>query len=180
MLPLFGIAFSGLFVSTAYAAPPITEPVDVIVTNTVDATVSHTVNTHVVNVIPFDSLRGLGSASGLSPPGSLSFVGLGPGRLHALNLSVAAPSGADSYCWVTVSLILNPNGPQADSRRLAAVVARDGSSTAVAHDYTVPIEVLFDPTANEELYLRAEVSGQVAAGQTCMLSLGGAYEQYTQ
>jgi len=77
MPPLFGIAFSGLFVSTAFAAPPITEPVDVIVTNAVNTTVSNTVNSHIVNVIPFDSLRGLGSASGLSPPGTLTFVGLG-------------------------------------------------------------------------------------------------------
>jgi len=164
----------------ANAGDKLTEPVDVTVTNTVDTTVGNTVNSHVVNVIPFDSVRGLGSASGLSPPGSLTFVDLAPGRLRALNVSVAAPPGADSYCWVRVALVLNPGGPQPDERSLAAVVARDGSSTAVANDYAAPIEVLFDPTAGESLYLRANVTGQVAAGQTCMLSLGGVYEEDEQ
>ncbi|HSQ70476.1 MAG TPA: hypothetical protein VLM41_10355 [Steroidobacteraceae bacterium] len=155
----------------------VTNTVDATVSNTVNTTVSNTVNTHVVNVIPFDSVRGLGAASGLSPPGSLTFVELLPGRLHALNVSVAAPPGADNYCWVRVSLILNPGGPQPDERSLAAVVARDGNSTAVANDYASPIEVLFDPTAGDTAYLRANVTGQVQPGQTCMLSLGGVYQE---
>ena len=44
-------------------------------THAVDAAITNTVNSQIVEFTPFDRLRGQGAASGSGPPVALAFVG---------------------------------------------------------------------------------------------------------
>jgi hypothetical protein len=148
--------------------------VDANVVGTVDATVSNTVNSHVVNVIPFDAMTGIAFSSNLTLPSTV-VAGLPPGKLHALNMSLGSPSTPGDYCTAEAELRLTESGSPSVTKGVAALAARGGSS-AVAHDFDTPIEILFDP-ATDTLSLTIDLDGQDSGAEGCVFSIGLVYEE---
>ena len=150
--------------TSAIAAPPISEPVDTIVTN----------------AVPFDSARSL-TMQGIASDGqgTSNLLNINPGRLHAFNLSVAAPQGTGARCiaylYATVTF-----SQQAKSIVLAHPAAVDGNAVAFAHSYSTPIEFDFDPNiTDDKLTLTLETQAQgLPQGSSCYSSATFIYEEF--
>jgi hypothetical protein len=92
---------------------------------------------------------------------------LSPGFIHGFNLSLAAEPGERCFALARVRI------SNLSSIWLGQIVAAGGASTSIAHDFTAPIAVLFDPTA-ETADVGIRTNGD--AGAQCAAALTLIYE----
>ena len=136
----------------AFAKPDDPPPleIDVNVVNTPDVNVVNTPDVNVVNNILLENTLLNGSiGSGGAGQGGGSSVSL-PGYLHGFNLSLGAESGDKCIATATIEIEDKSTGTILRKIILSSLVAI-GGSTSIAHDFTTPIEIFFDPATETAL-----------------------------
>jgi hypothetical protein len=155
-------------------------PKTVYVVNTPDVQVVNTPNVNVVNTVPYNEFSPVTIyTAGFSGFGS--GIGIPPGILHGYSLSVSLPPGTTEYCLVTVSIEVGERGSfPGTEKRLGIVTAASGSSNAVSHNFSSPIDILFDESTHvAELSVSGIVidsESSTAGGTRCTAALTADYE----
>ena len=154
-------------------APP---TVDVNVVNTPDVNVVNTPDVNVVNNILLENTLLNGSiGSGGAGQGGGGSVSL-PGYLHGFNFSLGAESGDKCIATATIEIEDKSTGTILRKIILSSLVAI-GGSTSIAHDFTTPIEIFFDP-ATETALKFTRYSDFTDATNPCVSALTLIYETF--
>ena len=158
-------AFTTFLVSPLFAAPPLTEPVDVVVTEPVEAVVS--------NAIPFDRLVSLTSGSTAASPGVTVIGGniQESGKLHAVSLSLS-PENPGELCGATFSLVVKNDAANTTiEKTIGGLVTNEQNNGVLEYNFASPIEFIL--STDDVLYLYAKLFGTATV---CNIQMGGVYE----